>query len=57
VDKSIVAAFGNVRSWRGSRANQFRNAPDFENVGKAQHLLDTMELVGGRNASVQRDAL
>ena len=56
VDQSKIAADGDVRRRCGSWANQFRNARDFENVGKAQHLFDAMELVRGRNASVQREA-
>ena len=55
VDHSVLAAVDNVRRRCRSGAYQFRNPRDFQGVGKAQHLLDAVELVGRWNASVQCD--
>jgi hypothetical protein len=57
VDEGVIAAGRALGGWRRRWTNQFRDAFDSQDVGETQHLLDAVQFVVSRDASVQRNAL
>ena len=57
MDHGVVVAGRNRFDRAGRRANQFRDARDAERIGKAEHLLDAMDVRHRRRAAMKQRAL